>query len=72
MTEIQYRRRLFQRIKSMTNQQFDLLMNNLFDEYYECAAEHYREAMGIELEPKQRERVEVKAREIKELWDGIY
>lgn len=72
MTEIQYRRRLFQRVKSMTNQQFDLLMNNLFDEYYGVAVKHYQEAMGIELEPKQRERVEAKALEIKELWDGIF
>lgn len=72
MTDIQYKRRLFQRVKGMTNAQFDLLMNNLFTEYYGIAVQHFREAMEIELTPKQRARVAEKAKEIKEDWDGLF
>jgi hypothetical protein len=67
-----FRKRLFQKVKSMTQHQFDLMMVNLFDNHYDLAQGHYREAMEIELEPKQRARVEAKAKEIKEVWDGIY
>lgn len=72
MSDERYRRRLFQKVKGMTNEQFDMLMHNLFEEYYGVAVEHYRQAMAIELQPAQQARVEAKALEVKELWDGLY
>ena len=65
-------RRLFQKIKSMTQAQFTATMFNLFKEYYGLAENHFVEAMEIELQPKQRARVIAKAKEIKELWDGVF
>ena len=65
-------RRLFQKIKSMTQAQFNATMFNLFKEYYGLAENHFVEAMEIELQPKQRARVIAKAKEIKELWDGVF
>ena len=65
-------RRLFQKIKSMTQAQFNATMYNLFKEYYGFAEQHFVEAMEIELQPKQRARVIAKAKEIKELWDGVF
>jgi dimeric dUTPase (all-alpha-NTP-PPase superfamily) len=68
----QQQKRMFQKIKGMTQAQFNHHIIFLFDHYYGMAVEHYGLAMGIELQPKQREKVEAKAKQIREEWDGIF
>ncbi|GIP14378.1 hypothetical protein J40TS1_00200 [Paenibacillus montaniterrae] len=64
-------RRFFQRVKSMSLKSFQEAMNVLHTRAYAAAERHYQEAMFICLTPKQREAVEVKVIEIRELWDGM-
>ena len=61
----------FKRLKKMTLSQFKKEMNIVHTRSYNLCDKHYQEAMFIVLEPKQREAVTNKAKEIKELWDGI-
>ncbi|MFD1954283.1 hypothetical protein ACFSL6_08865 [Paenibacillus thailandensis] len=64
-------RRIFQKLKSLSNEKFWVQMNVLHSRAYAAAQRHYREAMFICLTPKQREAVEAKAKEIREQWDGM-
>lgn len=65
------KRRAFQRLKSLSNEKFWLQMNILHSRAYAAAQRHYREAMFIELTPKQAAAVEAKAEEIRKQWDGM-
>jgi hypothetical protein len=65
------RRRAFQKVKSMSNDKFWNWMNFIHSRAYGKAAQHYEEAMGIVLQPKQAAAVKAKATEIREQWDGM-
>src|SRR5690606_16670134 len=64
-------KRFFQQIKSMSFKNFVKEMNVMHTRAYAVAQRHYREAMFICLTPKQRDAVEEKVVEIRELWDGM-
>ncbi|WP_028562288.1 hypothetical protein [Paenibacillus pinihumi] len=64
-------RRFFQRCKSMTLKSFQESMNVLHTRAYAAAERQYKEAMDIVLTPKQKAAVIEKAKEIRELWDGM-
>lgn len=70
MTEEQ-KRRVFQRVKSMSAVKYWGWMNWLHSRAYAKAEQHYGEAMDIVLTPKQKAAVVAKAAEIRELWDGM-
>lgn len=63
---------MFQKVKGMTQAQWEGHMAALFDMHYGIARRHFLTAMEVELQPKQRARVAAKALEVKELWDGLY
>lgn len=65
------KRRLFQRVKSMSLDYFCTWMNLLHTKAYRKAEQHYQEAMEIVLQPKQANAVIAKANEIRETWDGM-
>lgn len=67
----QQRRKAFQWVKSLSNQKFWSWMNFVHSRAYAAAAQHYEEAMAIELQPKQAAAVKKKANEIRETWDGM-
>lgn len=67
----QQRKRIFQKVKSMTTQGFWKWMNSVHTRAYALAQKHYDEAMSIALQPKQAAAVKAKAQEIRESWDGI-
>lgn len=64
-------KRFFQHIKQLSFQKFIAEMNVMHTRAYAAAQRHYREAMFICLTPKQRDAVEAKVVEIRELWDGM-
>lgn len=70
MNEIQ-KRKAFQKIKSMTNDQFWQWMNWLHSQAYAKAVEHYTDAAEIVLPPRLQKQLHAKATEIRELWDGM-
>lgn len=70
MTE-EERRRAFQKVKGMSNEKFWNWMNYIHSRAYAKAEQHFEEAMGIELQPKQAARVKAKAIQIRETWDGM-
>lgn len=55
----------------MKPNEFIDFMNSFHSDAYYLAVKHYEEAMDIELYPKQKQKVVKKAKEIRELWDGI-
>lgn len=67
----QERRRIFQRVKSMSNIKFWKWMNFVHSRAYAKAQQHFEEAMSIVLQPKQAASVVAKAKEIREKWDGM-
>ncbi|WP_339294364.1 hypothetical protein MKY82_22180 [Paenibacillus sp. FSL W7-1279] len=67
----QTRRRVFQKVKTFSNQKFWNWMNYMHSRAYAKAAQHYEEAMEIVLQPKQAAAVKSKAKEIRENWDGM-
>ncbi|AKG36117.1 hypothetical protein [Paenibacillus durus] len=67
----QQRRKAFQWVKSLSNAKFWSWMNFVHSRAYAAAAQHYEEAMAIELQPKQAAAVKAKAKEIRETWDGM-
>ncbi|WP_339292709.1 hypothetical protein MKY48_08560 [Paenibacillus sp. FSL W8-0187] len=67
----QTRRRVFQKVKTFSNHKFWNWMNYMHSRAYAKAAQHYEEAMGIVLQPKQAAAVKSKATEIREKWDGM-
>jgi len=65
------KRRAFQRIKAMTNDQFWQWMNWLHSQAYAKAVEHYTDAAEIVLPPRLQKQLHAKATEIRELWEGM-
>jgi len=65
------KRRIFQKLKSLSCEKFWSQMNILHTRAYAAAERHYGEAMDIVLTPKQKAAVAAKAEEIRELWDGM-
>lgn len=64
-------KKFFQHIKSLSLPKFLVEMNVMHTRAYAAAQRQYREAMFICLTPKQRDAVEAKVVEIRELWDGM-
>ena len=65
------KRRIFQRVKAMTNDQFWAWMNWLHSQAYAKAVEHYTDAAEIVLPPRYQKALHEKATEIRETWDGM-
>ena len=72
MNEIQ-RRKTFQRVKSLTHEQFWQWMNEIHSQAYFLGQKHVREAMSCQprISTSMIEQVMAKADEIRESWDGI-
>jgi len=70
MNEIQ-KRKAFQKIKSMTNEQFWNFQNWLHSQAYAKAVEHYTDAAEIVLPPRLQKALHDKATQIREQWDGM-
>lgn len=67
-----FQRRLFQKVKSMTQAQFDNMMMELFHSYYQVCDEHYKTAISVTLPPRYAKPLLAKQIEVKELWDGVF
>jgi len=65
------KRRIFQRVKAMTNDQFWAWMNWLHSQAYAKAVENNTDAAEIVLPPRLQKQLHAKATEIRELWDGM-
>jgi len=66
------KREFFRRMKNASYREFWAIMDELHTRAYRLAEQHYQEAMDIVLTPKKKAAVLAKAREIRELWDGVY
>lgn len=69
----QQRRKTFQRVKTLTNEQFWAWMNLVHNEAYHLGQKHVREAMEcmLQISKPQIDAVMTKAEEIRETWDGM-
>lgn len=65
------RRRIFQRVKGMTQDGFEKWMDLTHTDVYRLAQKHYEEAIFIELPPAQQKKVLERARKIREEWDQV-
>jgi len=65
------KKRMFQKVKSMTNEKFWNFQNWLHSQAYAKAVQHYTEAAEIVLPPRLQKQLHAKATEIRELWDGM-
>lgn len=65
------RRRIFQWIKTLSNDRFWSWMNWLHSRAYAAAVKHYTEAAEIVLPPRYQKALHEKATEIREAWDGM-
>jgi hypothetical protein len=65
------KRRIFQRLKTLSVDKFWEEMNILHTRAYAAAERHYQEAMQIELQPRQAAAVIARAVKIREEWDGM-
>ncbi|GIQ67431.1 hypothetical protein DUZ99_02145 [Xylanibacillus composti] len=65
------RRRIFQRVKTFSNDKFWEWMNWLHSQAYAKAVQHYTEAAEIVLPPRYQKALHDKATEIREQWDGM-
>lgn len=66
------KRAFYQRVRKLGYREFWQAMDELHTRAYRLAEQHYQEAMDIVLTPKKKAAVLAKAREIRELWDGVY
>ena len=66
------KRAFYQAVKKASFREFWQAMDELHTRAYRLAEQHYQEAMDIVLTPKKKAAVLAKAREIRELWDGVY
>ena len=64
-------RRIFQWVKSLSNEKFWSWMNWLHSQAYAKAVQHYTEAAEIVLPPRLQKQLHAKATEIRETWDGM-
>jgi hypothetical protein len=65
------KRAFYQRVRKAGYREFWRIMDEFHSRAYRLAEQHYQEAMDIVLTPKKKAAVLAKAREIRELWDGI-
>jgi len=65
------KRRIFQWIKTLTTERFWSWMNWVHSRAYAAAVQHYTEAAEIVLPPRLQKALHEKAREIREMWDGM-
>jgi len=65
------KRRIFQWIKTLSNEKFWSWMNWVHSRAYAAAVQHYTEAAEIVLPPKLQKQLHEKAAEIREQWDGM-
>lgn len=70
MNEID-KRKAFQRVKSMSNEQFWDWMNWMHSRAYAAAVKHYTESAEMVLPPRLQKQLHDKATEIRESWDGM-
>jgi hypothetical protein len=66
------KRAFYQLVRKAGYREFWKLMDDFHARAYRLAEQHYQEAMDIVLQPRQKTAVIAKAREIRELWDGIF
>ncbi|MFR9710758.1 hypothetical protein ACL02P_15425 [Paenibacillus sp. MB22_1] len=66
------KRKAAKELKRLKPKDFWAAQNEIHTRAYAMAERHYGEAMDIVLTPKQKAAVVAKAREIRELWDGIH
>lgn len=66
------KRKAAKELKRLKPKDFWVAQNEIHTRAYAMAERHYGEAMDIVLTPKQKAAVVAKAREIRELWDGIH
>ena len=65
------RRRIFQWVKTLSNEKFWSWMNWLHSQAYAKEVKHYTEAAEIVLPPRLQKQLHDKARQIREEWDGM-
>lgn len=65
------KRREFQWVKTLTTKGFWEWMDEMHARAYALAQQHYYEAMSIELPPRLRNAVILKADQVREGWDNI-
>jgi len=65
------KRRIFQWVKSLSNDRFWSWMNWVHSQAYAKAVQHYTEAAEIVLPPRLQKQLHEKATEIREIWDGM-
>ena len=66
-----FKKRIFQKLKSVSNDEFWREMDILHTIAYELAVQHYTEAGQITLTPKQQKALHDKAEYIRSVWDNI-
>jgi len=66
------KRAFYRQVRRLNYHDFWRVMDELHTRAYRLAEQHYQEAMDIVLTPKKKAAVLAKAREIRELWDGVY
>jgi len=66
------KRAFYQQVRKLGYREFWHLMDEFHARAYRLAEQHYQEAMDIVLQPRQKAAVVAKAREIRELWDGVF
>jgi DnaJ-domain-containing protein 1 len=64
-------RRIFQWVKTLSNEKFWAFQNWLHSRAYAAAVQHYMEAAEIVLPPRLQKQLHEKAAEIREQWDGM-
>jgi hypothetical protein len=65
------KRKIFQWVKSLSNEKFWSWMNWVHSRAYAAAVQHYTEAAEIVLPPRLQKQLHEKARQIREEWDGM-
>ena len=65
------KRRIFQWVKTLSNEKFWNWMNWVHSRAYAAAVQHYTEAAEIVLPPRLQKQLHEKAKEIRVTWDGM-
>lgn len=65
------KRRHFQRVKSMSQKNFERYMNIVLSRSYTTAERHYEESIDIALPPRYQKLVRAQVEKIRVEWDGI-
>jgi hypothetical protein len=64
------KRRMFQKIKSMTQEQFFIAMDAMYADAYELGEAHWKQAVYIETPPRIQKKIEAAAERMRS-YDGI-